>query len=181
MEFREWLQDTSPGAGFLAAADEVNSAFLFANRALDTVKEAVLIEHGLPFASDMLHRLAHVHLQRLDAFGDILHEMHLSQSYPPTPKLDEKIEDMDKAYAIAVEIVRRVDEALKRFIRAVESAGFDDAIARKAENLQMQNSADRTLLLQAWQMWDNTLSKTSFDSWVLRLSQNMKSEVQADD
>lgn len=180
MEFQEWLRDVSPGADLLAAADEVNGAFLFANRALDTVKESVLIEHGLPFASAMLHELAHVHLQRLDAFGDILHEMHWLQSYPATPRLDEKIEDMDKAYAVSVEIVRRVDEALKRFIQSADSAGFG-AMARNAENIQMQNSADRTLLLQAWQMWDSSRSKTSFDSWVRRLIQPTASGVTADD
>lgn len=180
MEFRQWLQDASPGADMLAAADEVNGAFLFANRALDTVKESVLIEHGLPFASDAIHRLAHVQLQRLDDFGDILHEMHLLQSYPPTPRLDEQIEDVDKAFAISVEIVRRVDEALLRFIRSADAGGFH-AMARNAENIQMQNSKDRTALLQAWQMWDDSRSKSSFDSWMARMSALSGSEVEADD
>lgn len=180
MEFRQWLQDASPGGDMLAAADDVNGAFLFANRAMDTVKESVWVDHGLPFTSDMIHRLAHVQLQRLDTFGDILHEKHLKQSYPPTPGLNEQIEDIDKAFAISVEIVRRVDEALARFIQSAESAGCG-AMARSAENLQMQNSADRTTLLQAWQMWDDSRSKTSFDSWVLRMNRKVESEVEEDD
>lgn len=181
-DFWTWLRSTRPGDDVLVAAEKVNGAFLFANRALDTVKESVLVEHGLPFASEMLHNLAHAYLQRLDDFGNILHEKYLLQTYPATPRLDEPIESMDKAYAIAVEIVRRVDEALGRFIQAADSMGRGfGAMARKTENIQMQNSADRTLLLQAWQMWDNSRSKTSFDSWVRRLIQPAASGVNADD
>ena len=180
MEFRNWLGATMPGADVLTAADEVNDAFLFANRALDTVKESLLIEHGMPMTSDYIHKLAHVNLERLDGFGDILHERHLMQTYPATARLEEPITDVDKAFAVAVEIVDRVDEALRRFVAAT-NMGVLSALARKAEGLQMDNSADRTGLLKVWQMWDDSRSKTSFDSWVGRVTGSAGSEVEDDD
>lgn len=180
MDFRDWLAATKPGDDALTAADEVNYAFLFANRALDTVKESLRIEHGLPITSDYIHALAHINLERLDQFGDILHEEHLKQSYPATPSLDEPLPDVNKAFAVAVEIFFRVDEALRKFVSAT-NMGPLSALARKTEGLQMDNSADRAGLLTIWQMWDDSRSKTSFDSWVGRVTGSAGNEVDDDD
>lgn len=180
MEFREWMDAARPGADVLEAADEVNYAFLFANRALDTVKEKLWIEHGMPMTSDYIHALAHVNLNRLDSFGDILHEKHLEQTYPATPALEEEISDVDKAFAVSVEIVDRVDAALRRFIGTTNIGDFS-SMARSAETIQMANSADRLNLLKVWQMWDDSRSKTSFESWVFHVTGDLESEGDDDD
>lgn len=175
MTFEEMMRAREADSNVLEAADRLNNAYLFANRALDTVKEAIWIDFGLPFTSRFIHELAHANLERLDEFGDVLHENHLKQSYPPTSALDENIDSMDKAFEIVVTIIDEVDAALGRFIEAC-SGGRLNAMALAAENLQMKNSADRTKVLQAWQMWDANVSATSFDNWVAHLT-----EVESDD
>ena len=47
-----------------------------ANRALDTLKERVLIEFGLPNTSEYIHNLAHWFPPFFDRIGDILHQRH---------------------------------------------------------------------------------------------------------
>lgn len=179
MNFQEMMRFREPEKPVMEAADAVNYAFLWANRALDTTKEAVWIEFGLPFTSQFIHEIAHVNLKRLDAFGDVLHENHLKQTYPGTPALEEQIEDMDKVFEIVVTIIDEVDEALNRFIQAA-SGGRSNAMALAAENLQMENSADRTKALEAWKMWSSGMSATSFDNWMLHLTHD-DGEAEADD
>ena len=162
-------------AEMLKAASDVNYAYLWANRVLDTVKESIWVEHGLPFTSDFIHKLAHANLERLDKFGDILHESHMKQTYPGTPEFDETIEDMNKAFDVVADVIFDVDAALNRFIDA--TAGTENnSMSLSAENLQMENTADRTKVLEAWKMWDSNPGKTSFDNWVKRLT-----ESEADD
>lgn len=168
MTFQEMMQFRAPEQTVTNAANAVNNAFLWANRALDTTKEAVWIDFGLPFTSQFIHDIAHVNLERLDAFGDILHENHLKQTYPATPSLDEPIGDMEKVFEIVVSIIDEVDEALNDFIK-VASGGRSNAMALAAENLQMENSADRTKVLEAWKMWSTGVAHTSFDNWILHL------------
>lgn len=168
MTFQEMMQFRAPEQPVMNAANAVNNAFLWANRALDTTKEAVWIDFGLPFTSQFIHEIAHINLKRLDAFGDILHENHLKQTYPATPSLDELIGDMDKVFEIVVTIIDEVDEALNNFIKAA-SGGRSNAMALAAETLQMENSADRTKVLQAWKMWSTGVANTSFDNWILHL------------
>lgn len=180
MNFEEMMQARMPDGAVLAAADDVNRAYLWANRVLDTTKEAVWIDFGLPFTSQFLHEMAHANLERLDAFGDVLHENHLKQTYPPTPALTEPVENVDKAFEIAVAIIDEVDEALGRFIELTDK-GKHRAMALEAENLQMENSAERTRVLQAWKMWDSGVKGTSFDSWMLHLTHMGTAEVAYDD
>lgn len=180
MTFNEMMQMHMPDGAVMAAADDVNRVFLWANRALDTAKEAVWIDFGLPFTSQFIHELAHVHLERLDEFGDILHENHLRQTYPPTPALTEPVDSVDKAFEIAVAIIDEVDEALMRFIE-LTGGSRHNAMALAAENLQTENSADRTKVLEAWKMWDSGVKGTSFDNWMLHLTHDGGMEVADDD
>lgn len=176
MTFQEAMEARRPQENIVRAADNLNSAFLWANRALDTVKESLWIDFGLPFTSQFIHNLAHINLERLDEFGDFLHENHIKQSYPATPALTEEINDMNKAFEIVVGIIDEVDENLMDFIRAAGDGAFN-ALALAAEILQQKNSADRTKVMQAWKMWSNTVSMTSFDNWVSHLTD----EVNGDD
>lgn len=181
MTFDEMMAGREPGSAVLDAADAVNSAFLWANRALDTDKEALWIRFGMPFTSGWIHRIAHANLERLDRFGDYLHEEHLTQTYPATPALTEPLESVGKTFEVAATIIDEVDAALNRFIAAC-SGGRMNALALATETLQMENSADRTRVLQVWKMWDSGgMSQTSFDSWVRRLTENDGGEAGGDD
>lgn len=171
MTFQEAMEARKPSEGLERAVNALNSTFLWANRVLDTVKEAVWIDFGLPFTSEFIHELAHTNLERLDTFGDYLHENFIRQSYPETPALVEPIEDMDKVFEIVVGIIDEVDEAILAVIEAA-GGGVYNALALASENIQQANSADRTKVLQAWKMWSNKPSYTSFDNWMEHLTSN---------
>ena len=66
---------------------------------------------------------------------------------------------------MCVEVVDEVERGLSGFIRAADNLQCR-AAGRGAEELQMENSADRTRLLEAWSMWDNQVSASSFDKYV---------------
>lgn len=170
MGFREAMAERRPGESLAKAINDLNAAFLWENRVFDTVKEAVWIDFGLAHTSDFLHRIAHEALERLDTFGDALHENFVRQSYPPTPSLDEEIVSVDRAFEIAVSTIDEVDTALQRVIEAASGSTYN-ALALAAENLQQSNSADRTAVLQAWKAWSENVSTTSFDNWILHLTE----------
>jgi hypothetical protein len=163
------MEARKPSDGLERAVNALNSTFLWANRVLDTVKESVWIDFGLPFTSEFIHELAHINLERLDTFGDYLHENFIRQSYPETPALVEPIEDMDKVFEIVVGIIDEVDEAILAVIEAA-GGGVYNALALASENIQQANSTDRTKVLQAWKMWSNKPSYTSFDNWMEHLT-----------
>ena len=54
------------------------------------------------------------------------------------------------------------------FIRACDEAGMYP-LARAAEGIQMENSTDRTLWLQAAKMWDLNKDKLSYEKWIEEL------------
>lgn len=150
-------------------ARQVVAAYQQAARFLDTVQESVYIEHGLVHTARMLHNLAHEMPKRFDEFGDMLHERHLMTEYPATPELTERVEDMDKAFEIAIAVLDDVQEALEAFHAVTDTAAFRP-MALKTEELMLQNSRDYTRILNAWVMWDENPGKTSFDNWVLHLT-----------
>jgi len=76
--------------------------------------------------------------------------------------------DLDEVFRVCVEVVDSVETALAGFIRKADEAQCW-TLGREAENLQMDNSADRTQLLEAWSMWDNGVSASSFDKYVRQL------------
>ena len=175
MGFKEAVAERRPGENLARAINDLNAAFLWENRVFDTVKEAVWIDFVLPHTSGFLHGIAHDALERLDSFGDALHENFVRQSYPPTPSLDEEIVSVDRAFEIAVSTIDEVDTAIQRVIEAASGSTYN-ALALAAENLQQSNSADRTAVLQAWGAWSKNVSTTSFDNWVLRLKEGCGDE-----
>ena len=160
--------DTAPYDALREPARRVVAAYQQAARFLDTVQESVYIEHGMVHTARILHNLAHEMPKRFDEFGDMLHERHLMAEYPATPELTERVEDMDKAFEIAIAVLDDVQKALETFRMVTDNAEFRP-MALKAEELMAQNSRDYTRILDMWSMWDTGVSKTSFDNWALHL------------
>lgn len=144
---------------------EAMRAFLNAERYFAAIKEVVWGRFGMKYLSDAIHSLEHEQPPRIDRFGAILHQMGLEIEYPATQELDEPLGDLDEVFRVCVEIVDEIERALGNFIRKADELDLY-ALGREAENLQMENSAGRTKLLEAWSMWDNKVSASSFDKYV---------------
>lgn len=146
----------------------VMSAYGEAERYFATIKEVTWYKFGCKALTNYIHALEHIQPERVDDFKNIMAEYGLCVEYPATEELDmEQFYDLDKIFEVCVDIVNNIDEKLRAFIgNADEKHSEFSALARKAENLQMQNSEIRAFLLEAWAMWDNGGSETSFDNWV---------------
>lgn len=144
---------------------EAMRAFLNAERYFAAIKEVVWGRFGMKYLSDAIHSLEHKQPPRIDQFGDILHQLGLEIEYPATPELDEPLPDLDEVFRVCVEIVNDVENALAEFIRKADEYHFY-SVARRTENIQMENGKDWTKLLEAWSMWDNNVSASSFDKYV---------------
>ena len=145
----------------------VSKAYLDGNRFLDTTKEFVYIEYGLKYCSEIIHRQAHICLERLDVFGELLHERHLMQLYPATPELDyrEELKSMDDVFSFIIRVLDNIEESLEKFHQTTDNAKFRP-MALKVEELMLQNSEDHTKFWEMWTRYDTDRgSLTSFDSW----------------
>ena len=150
------------------SARRVTAAMLNAMRFMDTAKECVLILSGMPMTAEQIHRQAHKYGEYWDQFGDILHQRHLLQEFPGTPELDEK-PDVERAFEIILSCMDEVDSALMEFIRSAELEKLYP-LAREAENIQVLNSKDYTLWLQAKKMWESSgESNISYEKWISEL------------
>lgn len=147
---------------------ETMRALLNAERYFAAIKEVVWGRFGMKYLSDAIHSLEHKQPPRIDQFGDTLHQLGLEIEYPATQELDEPLRDLDEVFRVCVEIVDEVEKSLSGFIRKTDELGCY-AQGREAENLQIANSGDRTKLLEAWSMWDNGVSASSFDKYVWEL------------
>ena len=169
MNVKEYFTyDNAKYAPLRAPARGVVDAYQRAARFLDTVKESLYIEHGLKHTSQMVHNLAHEMPKRFDAFGDLLHERHLMVEYPATPELTERIENVEKAFEIIISVLDEIQEALSKFHAETDNADFKP-MALAAEELMLENSRDYTRMLEAWTMYGQATSHSSYDSWVLHL------------
>ena len=121
----------------------------------------------MPLTAAQIHKQAHVYGEMWDQFGDILHQRHFLQEFPATPELDEA-PDLTRAMEIVLWCMDEIDKALVAFIRACDEAGMYP-LARAAEGIQMENSTDRTLWLQAAKMWDLNKDKLSYEKWIEEL------------
>lgn len=147
---------------------QVMTALLNAERYFAAIKEVVWGRFGMKYLSDAIHSLEHRQPPRIDQFANILHQLGLEIEYPATPELAEPLGDLDEVFRVCMEIVDNVEQALTGFIRKADELQFY-AQGREAENLQIENSADRIRLLEAWSMWDNNVSASSFDKYVREL------------
>lgn len=149
------------------AARNATEQYQNLNRFADTVKETVLVDFGMPMTSEMIHKLAHLQPQLFDKIGDFLHQRGKKQEYPATPELTEPIPDLNKAFEIVMTGLQDIDTALVSLIAELDAVPSCKALAREAENLQMESSASWEKLLTAWKMWNTPgMSAVSYDRWI---------------
>lgn len=171
---------------------EVVRSFWAAMQYYATIKERVWGRYGMFYLSQAIHSLEHKQGGRIDQFSDAMRQEGLELEYPGVPELDEPLDVLDEVFRICVELNDQIDRALQRFIdvadRRMNEAGEAPsaeqgkfpALARQAEQLQIDNSADKAKLLEAWSMWDNKPSISSFDKWVKNIY-DLGDDGEADD
>lgn len=153
-----------------------------AERHFALIKEITWAEFGMKSLTNYIHALEHIQPDAVDKFKSIIAEIGLMVDYPTISELVEDFPDLDKVFEVCVGIIDETDEALRDFISLIDGQHKEfSALARKMENLQMQNSAERSFLLEAWSMWDNNPSYTSFDNWISRHAPYTKEEEESDD
>lgn len=146
---------------------KVMTAYGEAERFFAFIKEITWAEFGLKSLTGYIHSLEHKQPDYVDDFKAILAEKGLMVEYPPINELVEDFGDLDKVFEVCVGIIDDTDEALREFVFTVDGEYKEfSALARKVEDLQMRNSAERAFMLDAWSMWDNEPSYSSFDNWV---------------
>ena len=143
------------------------TAYGEAERHFAFIKEITWAEFGMKSLTAYIHSLEHLQPEYVDRLKEIMAEKGLMIEYPTISEMVEPFEDLDKVFEVCVGIIDETDEALRGFIDVIDSQCPECyAIARNLEDLQMKNSKERTFLLEAWSMWDNNPSYTSFDNWV---------------
>lgn len=162
---------------------EVVRSYWAATQYYAGIKERVWGEYGMVYLSRAIHTLEHKQPERIDRFASIMRQEGLELEYPGVPELDELLDNLDEVFRVCIELNDNIDRALQWLIdtadrrsergggRAQEEAGRFPALAREAEQLQVENSADRTKLLECWSMWNSSSSISSFDKWVQVLYQ----------
>lgn len=151
------------------AAKDVTGAYQDAARGLDTLKEWVLIEFGMPHTADAIHKLAHLQAQRFDTVGDLLHQRHILQIYPATAEYDGRPDDLDGVFESIIDMLQKIEDTLRKCVEVCDENGLYP-LGRGFENLQMENSASYEKFLYAWQMYsEHEMSATSFDGWIEEL------------
>lgn len=151
------------------AARDATGAYQNAARALDTLKERVLIVMGMPQTAEVIHKLAHTMPQQFDRVGDILHQRHIEQIYPATEEYLERPESLDDVFEAVIGLLEKIENALRRCVEECDRNGLYP-LGRGFETLQMENSEQYEKFLYAWQMYSqHEMSATSFEGWVEEL------------
>ncbi|MBQ0125891.1 MAG: hypothetical protein KBS59_06170 [Clostridiales bacterium] len=156
----------------------VMSAYGQAEKYFAAIKEVTWARFGMKSLTNYIHALEHIQPDEVDKFKSIMSEIGLEVEYPATPELDtEQFADLDEVFKVCADIIDANDEALHGFVEFIDTNHKEfSSLARKVENLQMQNSAERTFILEAWSMWDNGTSESSFDNWVEHHAPHIKEE-----
>lgn len=157
---------------------KVMSAYGSAEKFFAAIKEVTWARFGMKALTNYIHALEHIQPDEVDSFKDIMAEIGLEVEYPATDELDmEQFSDLDDVFKVCVDIIDSTDEALRDFVRFIDTNRPEfSALARKAENLLTNNSAERKFLLEAWAMYDNGASETSFDDWVMHFAPHSKED-----
>ena len=145
----------------------VMRAYGEAERYFAVYKETSWEQWGMKSLTDYIHALEHIQPEAVDEFKEILAEVGLPVEYPGIDEVITAFENLDELFESCVEIIDTTDDALRSFCTAIDTEHPElGALARGVETLLTKNSAERTFLLEAWSMWDNSDSVTSFDNWV---------------
>ena len=185
MKKRDYYNDNNDRFAFLREPmRNVMKAYGEAERYFAFIKEITWAEYGLKATTNYIHSLEHIQPEYVDEFKEIMAQLGLMVEYPSIDELAEPFEDLDKVFEVCVGIIDETDKALCNFVKEVDivSAGLSNtfALARQVETLIIKNSEDRKFLLEAWSMWDNNTSYTSFDNWVEHHAPNLKNEGEDD-
>ena len=99
---------------------KVMTSYQNANRWLDTIKEALLMEYHLPCFSEIVHDLAHQMAEEFDRFGDILHTCNLRIPYPTTEEFTGQYVQLTEYVDEIIILLRSIQESLIEFKRVAE-------------------------------------------------------------
>lgn len=146
-----------PATAVVGAAQKVN-------RYLDTIQEWFWMI-GAKNTSAYIHSVAHKYPALFDEFVDMLHERHLHGIYPATEQMTREIADCGEAFAIAIEVLDELNDALEAF-RTVTDNGKFRPMCLKTEELMLKNSAEYTKILEIWEMVNDADDCAAFDTWV---------------
>ena len=156
--------DNPKFAGLRQPMRDVMGAYGNAERFFADIKEKTWLNFGLKYLTLEIHALEHIQPERVDIFKDILAQVGLPVEYPAVPELSEELTDIDKVFEVCIGIIDEIDESIERFVKYASDNGFG-ALARQAEQLQIDNSFDKALLLEAWNMFPNAGCLATFDLW----------------
>lgn len=106
------------------AAKDVTGAYQDAARGLDTLKEWVLIEFGMPNTANAIHKLAHLQPQRFDVVGDLLHQRHILQIYPATAEYEGRPDNLDGVFESIIDMLQKVEDALRECVEICDKTVF---------------------------------------------------------
>lgn len=135
------------------------------------IKEIVWYQWGYANITKAIHGLEHVYGEYIDSFKEVLAQLGLPLVYPAIPEFSKDIPDLETAFSVCIDLIDYVNEALSEFIE-VSDRGRLEPLARRAENIQMENFAPRSWLIQATVMAANGNSASSIDSWMEELLEN---------
>lgn len=137
-----------------------------AEKWLADIKDRVLIDFGMPFLSDVIHKMEHVMPEYVDELGDVVHQYHIVLPYPATPEFDIDLnDDLNRVIETCVALLDDNEQRFKELIDVLPPAG-----AIQVENIMAKNSENRALLLTIWQMLENAGSRVTLDGEIYRLT-----------
>ena len=160
-----------PISPLLSSATNVMIAYQNANKWLDIVKEALLMDCGCTFFSNYIHNLAHSMPVRFDKFGDILHTMDMKVPYPATEYIESEPTSIAEAFDSVFSILLDISNALVDFITAAEST--NKAAAISAETLLEEIANENTSLYRMRRAYLLCGDNIKFDKWCAQYINNL--------
>lgn len=160
-----------PISPLLSSATNVMIAYQNANKWLDIVKEALLMDCGCTFFSNYIHNLAHSMPVRFDKFGDILHTMDMKVPYPATEYIESEPTSIAEAFDSVFSILLDISNALVEFIAAAEST--NKAAAISAETLLEEIANENTSLYRMRRAYLLCGDNIKFDKWCAQYINNL--------
>lgn len=129
------------------------------------LKEITWYQWGYAGITGAIHYLEHVYGGYIDSFKELLAQMGLPLAYPGIPELREPFDSLAGIFARCIGLIDEVNDALSAFVEAADREALEP-LARRAENIQMENFAPRAWLTQALTMSEQGGSASSLDSWL---------------
>lgn len=160
-----------PISPLLSSATNVMIAYQNANKWLDIIKEALLMDCGCTFFSNYIHNLAHSMPMRFDKFGDILHTMDMKVPYPATEYIESEPTSIAEAFDSVFSILLDISNALVEFVAAAEST--NKAAAISAETLLEEIANENTSLHRMRRAYLLCGDNIKFDKWCAQYINNL--------